>query len=66
MDPQGLIIEETANERSAGNVIVDKTELIESSDQPLDESLFEVPPDFTPHQPGTPLVERTVPGSNPQ
>jgi hypothetical protein len=39
-------VEETAKQRQAGNTIVNKTELVEVSDQPLDESLFEVPPDY--------------------
>jgi hypothetical protein len=44
--PRGLVVEETAKQRQAGNTIVNKTELVEVSDQPLDESLFEVPPDY--------------------
>jgi hypothetical protein len=44
--PRGLVVEETAKQRQAGNTIVNKTELLEASDQPLDESLFEVPPDY--------------------
>jgi hypothetical protein len=44
--PRGLVVEETAKQRQAGNTIVNKTELLEVSDQPLDEALFEVPPDY--------------------
>ena len=46
--PHGLVVEETAKQRQAGTVIVNKTELLEVSDQPLDEALFEVPPDYVP------------------
>lgn len=46
--PHGLPIIQTATERSGGNVIVSKIELLESSEGPLDESLFEVPADYSP------------------
>jgi hypothetical protein len=46
--PQGYPVEESSTEKSAGNVIVNKTELIEISDAPLDDALFDVPPDYTP------------------
>lgn len=64
IEPQGLLIEGTTTERSAGNVIVDKTELLESSDQPLDDSLFEIPADFTPREPGRPLAGGVVRDTN--
>jgi hypothetical protein len=63
--PQGLLIEETATERSGGNVIVDKTELLDSSDQPLDESLFEIPSDFTQREPNRPAIQE-IPGTSAQ
>lgn len=45
--PRGYTVEETSTEKSAGNVLVNKTELVEVSDAALDEALFDVPPDFT-------------------
>ena len=47
VEPSGLLIEEKATQKSAGNVIQNRTETLEVSDKPLDESLFEVPADFT-------------------
>lgn len=46
--PLGYPVEESSTEKSAGNVIVNKTELVEISEAPLDDSLFDVPPDYTP------------------
>jgi hypothetical protein len=46
----GLILEERSTQREGGNVILNKTELLEVSEQPLDESLFEIPPDYTQHE----------------
>ena len=46
----GLILEERSTRREGGNVILGKTELLEVSEQPLDESLFEVPSDYTKHE----------------
>ncbi len=46
--PQGYPVEEISTEKSAGNVIVNKTELVEISGAPLADSLFEVPADYTP------------------
>ncbi len=46
--PHGLPISQTATERAEGNVIVNKIELLETSEAPLDESLFEVPADYSP------------------
>jgi hypothetical protein len=66
IEPYGLVIEENSTQHSEGNVIVGKTELLESSDQPLDESLFEIPGDFTPREPGRPLHDRTAPESDTQ
>lgn len=43
----GYAVEETFTVRSEDNVVVNKTELLEFSDQPLDESLFEVPPGYS-------------------
>jgi hypothetical protein len=58
--PSGFVIEENGTQRVGRNVIVNKTELLEVSDQPLDDSLFEVPPDYSPAQPGQPMVRGTV------
>jgi hypothetical protein len=44
--PRGLVVEETAKQKQDGNTIVNKTEMVEVSTQPLDGSLFEVPPDY--------------------
>jgi hypothetical protein len=49
---RGFAVEETSRKKEAGNTIVNKTELLEFSDQPLDPSLFEPPQDFTQVQPG--------------
>lgn len=46
--PQGYPVEESSTERAAGNVIVNKTELVEISAAPLDDALFDVPADYTP------------------
>jgi len=44
---RGLAIEETSTKTEAGHVYVNKTALIEISEQPLDQSLFEVPADYS-------------------
>lgn len=49
---RGLVIEEIAQAISDGNEMVFKTELVEASSEPLDQSLFEIPPDYTPVPPG--------------
>ena len=46
--PRGLAVEESATQKQAGNVVVSKTELLKISEQPLDESLFEVPSNYNP------------------
>jgi len=43
---RGFAVEETSKRKQSGNVIIDKTELLEFSEKPLDPSLFEPPPDF--------------------
>jgi len=48
--PHGLPISQTATEHAEGNVIVSKIELLESSEGPLDDSLFEVPAEYSPAQ----------------
>ncbi len=48
--PRGLVVEETAKQEQDGNTIVNRTELIEVSTQSLDDSLFEVPPDYVPKE----------------
>jgi len=67
----GHAIEETSTERSEGNTVINKTELLEFSDQPLDESLFEIPPDYTEAQTPTPsrspsLVPAAPPANPPE
>jgi hypothetical protein len=59
----GFTVEETSTVRSEGNVVINKTELLEFSDQPLDDSLFEVPPDYTekPH----PVIHKQFPPTKP-
>ncbi len=59
-EPRGLVIEETVRELSDGNRIINKTELVEASTDPLEQSLFEIPPDFTQAEPGH-LLERPSP-----
>ncbi|HSY92896.1 MAG TPA: hypothetical protein VK812_16095 [Candidatus Binatus sp.] len=46
--PHGLAIEETSTKSEAGMSLVSKTELVEISEQRLDQALFEPPPDYTP------------------
>jgi hypothetical protein len=59
---RGFAVQEIFKKKQAGNVIIDKTELVEFSEQPVDPSLFEPPSDFTEvqfgssHLPG-PIVE---------
>jgi hypothetical protein len=62
--PRGLVLEETATQRQAGNTIVNKTELLEVSDQPLDEALFEVPPDYVPREKPEGHTLHRIPDSN--
>jgi hypothetical protein len=45
--PHGLAIEETRTKSEAGRTFLSKTELLEISEQPLDQSLFAPPPDYT-------------------
>jgi hypothetical protein len=63
IEPQGLLIEGNMTVHSGGNVIVNKTELLESSDQPLDDSLFEIPADFTQRESHAPMGLPALPGS---
>jgi hypothetical protein len=51
--PHGMVIEEIAKAVSDGNEMVLKTELLKASSDPLDPSLFEIPPDYTQVQPGS-------------
>lgn len=60
---RGITIEETLTAKGEGNTIVRKTELVESSDAPLDESLFEVPPDYSLATPTNQHELRPVPFS---
>ena len=52
VEPHGLLIEGISRQISDGNRILNKTEFLGASEEPIDESLFEVPPDFTPGGPG--------------
>ncbi len=49
--PRGLAIEEKSTQRTAGNVFVNRTELVDISEEVLDESLFEIPADYSPASP---------------
>jgi len=62
--PRGLVVEETATQKQAGNTIVNKTELLEVSDQPLDEALFEVPSDYVPREKPEGHTLQKIPDSN--
>lgn len=64
IEPSGLLIEETSTQKSAGNVIKNKTETLEISERPLDESLFEIPPDFTPTHSAGSRLEPALPDSD--
>lgn len=64
IEPHGLVIEETSTQRSEGNVIVNKVELLEVSEQALDDSLFEVPADYAPRVQGGSQPEKIVPNGN--
>jgi len=55
----GQVVEETSTVHSEGNVVVNKTELLEFSSQPLDESLFEIPANYT--EAPKPGLHRPVP-----
>jgi hypothetical protein len=46
--PRGFTIEETTTKNEGERVLVTKIELLEISEKPLDESLFEVPPGYSP------------------
>jgi hypothetical protein len=46
VEPAGLLIEETFTKKVDGNEFVNKTELLEISDEPLEQSLFEVPANY--------------------
>ncbi len=63
VEPHGLLIEGISRQISDGNRILNKTEFVEASEEPIDESLFEVPPDFTPGGPG-PMPHRGNPGGD--
>lgn len=65
VEPRGLVIEETVRDFSDGNRIINKVELMESSGEPLDPSLFEIPAGYTEGQPMSP-IERINPEVNPK
>lgn len=46
--PRGFATEETTTKREDGRVFVNKLEMLEISEKPLDESLFEIPADYSP------------------
>ena len=50
VQPTGLIIEERSTQKEGGNTILSKTELLDVSEETLDESLFEIPPDYSQRQ----------------
>ena len=56
----GYAIEEAYKEKSAHNIVINKTELVDFSDKPLEPSLFEIPADYTeapvPRMVGQPAV----------
>lgn len=54
--PHGFVIEQTVTRTKARNIEVDKTELLEVSEKPLDDSLFEPPANFRALEPGQPMV----------
>jgi hypothetical protein len=62
--PRGLVVQETAKQRQAGNTIVNKTELLQVSNQPHDEALFEVPPDYVPRENPEGHTVRKIPDIN--
>jgi hypothetical protein len=64
IEPSGLLIEEVSTQKSAGNVIKNKTEILEVSDKPLDESLFDVPAGFTQAEPGRLQPMLVAPAAN--
>jgi hypothetical protein len=62
--PRGLAVEESSTQTQAGNTIINKTELLEASDQPLDEALFEVPPDYVPREKPESHTPQKIPDLN--
>ena len=46
--PRGFAVEETTTKREGGRVFVSKIEMLEVSERPLEESLFQVPADYSP------------------
>jgi hypothetical protein len=46
--PRGFAVEETTTKTEGERVFIQKIEFLEISEKPLDESLFEVPPDYSP------------------
>jgi hypothetical protein len=45
--PRGFAVEETTTKREYERVFIQKIEFLEISEKPLDESLFDVPPDYS-------------------
>jgi hypothetical protein len=54
--PRGFVVKQTAIQKEDGNSIVHKIELLEISDKPIADSLFEPPPDFTQRDPQQTMV----------
>lgn len=54
--PHGFVVKQTAIQKENGNSIVHKIELLEISDKPIADSLFEPPPDFTQREPEQTMV----------
>jgi hypothetical protein len=46
--PRGFAIEESTTKDEDGRVFVNKTEMLEISEKPLDQSLFEIPEGYSP------------------
>jgi hypothetical protein len=51
-----LIIEERSTQKEGGNTISSKIEPLDVSEETLDESLFEIPSDYSQHQRPTPRM----------
>jgi hypothetical protein len=49
--PRGFAVEEATTKNEGERVFVTKIELLEISEKLLDESLFEVPADYSPSKP---------------
>ncbi len=64
--PRGFVVEETARIQQSGNLVINKVELVEFSDQPLDGSLFDVPADYIETPRTQPRMIRNLPLNQPR